>query len=63
MIILNDKKVENPKTLLKLIKKYAIEKNGVCILVNGKIVEKAKWKNYRIKDGDRIEIVGFVGGG
>jgi len=63
MITINDKKVNNPKSIFELLKKYSYPHQGICILVNGKILKKDQWKKYRIKDGDKIEIVGFVGGG
>jgi len=63
MITINDRKVKNPLSITKLLKKYSFPDKGICILVNGKILKKDQWNKYKIKDGDKIEIVGFVGGG
>lgn len=63
MIILNGKKVKNPKTIEKLIKENNLKSSNICILVNGSIISREKWKNFKLKEGDKVEIVGFVGGG
>lgn len=63
MIILNGKKIKNPKTIANLIKQRKLKSSGICILVNGNILPRERWKEFKIKDGDKIEIVGFVGGG
>lgn len=63
MIILNGKKTKNPKTINKLLKETKIKTKSICIIVNSDIVPKEKWKNFKLKDGDIVEIVGFVGGG
>lgn len=63
MIILNGRKVKNPKTIENLIKENNLKSSNICILVNGSIVPREKWKDFRIKEGDKVEIVGFVGGG
>ncbi len=35
----------------------------VAVEINGDIVPKAKYAETSFKDGDTVEIVGFVGGG
>ncbi len=62
MIILNGKKVRNPLSILKLIKEYGYS-NNICIILNGKVIRKIYWDKVKLKDGDEVEIVGFVGGG
>ncbi|MEF3280106.1 MAG: sulfur carrier protein ThiS [Elusimicrobiota bacterium] len=60
MITINGKKIENPKSLIKILSK---KQKGICVLVNGNIVTQKDWKNFKLKDGDKVEIVSFVGGG
>jgi sulfur carrier protein len=31
--------------------------------VNMQIVKKDNWQNYEVKDGDKLELLDFVGGG
>ncbi|MFH1074023.1 MAG: sulfur carrier protein ThiS [Candidatus Firestonebacteria bacterium] len=50
-------------TVLGLVKRYGLKKEGVAVEVNKKIVKKADYENMPLKDGDKVEIVHFVGGG
>lgn len=40
-----------------------IEPSQVAIEHNGKILNRELWKGTLLKDGDKIEILSFVGGG
>ncbi len=60
MITVNGKKVKNPGSLKDIVNKNS---RGICVLVNGKIIPQQKWEGYKLKNGDKVEIVGFVGGG
>lgn len=62
MVVLNDKKIKNPQTIEKLLKKYKLPEH-ICIIVNGRVIKRENWSKVILKDGDRIEVVGFVGGG
>ncbi|MBB5172291.1 sulfur carrier protein ThiS [Texcoconibacillus texcoconensis] len=42
---------------------YSLDQKAVIVELNEEIVERASLKEQSIKDGDRIEIVQFVGGG
>lgn len=46
-----------------LIAALEIEPKKVAVERNLEIVPKSTWASTRIADGDRIEIVQFVGGG
>ena len=48
------------KTLLSTIK---IPMNKVAIEVNENIIDKKKIEKIKLKEGDQIEIVHFIGGG
>ena len=65
MIILNGKaiKEKTPGTLYELIKLNNFNYQNIVILVNGEIIKKEQWQNYKLKDNDSVEIIGFVGGG
>ena len=49
--------------LNELLIKLKIQKNKVAIEVNGEIVEKNKYPNLILNEGDKVEIVHFIGGG
>ncbi len=47
----------------KLTKKLKIPLNKVAIELNKKILDKKKIKKIKLNNGDKIEIVHFIGGG
>lgn len=51
------------ETILQLLKDLDIIPERVAVEVNLRIIKRADFENYRIKDGDTVEIVYFVGGG
>jgi thiamine biosynthesis protein ThiS len=50
-------------TISELIKILEIGKGPIAVEQNLEIVSKADYANRAINDGDKIEIVHFVGGG
>jgi thiamine biosynthesis protein ThiS len=46
-----------------LIDNLAAKGDRVAVELNGDIVPRANWPESPLKDGDRLEIVHFVGGG
>jgi sulfur carrier protein len=49
--------------LQDLIVELGLKGDRVAIEHNGNIVPRAEWADARLADGDRLEIVHFVGGG
>ena len=53
-----------PKITLKgLITKLKMPLNKIAIELNKKIIDKNRISKIRLKKGDKIEIVHFIGGG
>ena len=53
-----------PKYSLKsLITKLKMPLNKIAIEINKKIIDKNRISKIRLKKGDKIEIVHFIGGG
>jgi sulfur carrier protein len=50
-------------TLATLLSLHQVEGQRVAVERNGRIVPRSLWNETTIYDGDRIEIVQFVGGG
>ncbi|HEY9576622.1 MAG TPA: sulfur carrier protein ThiS [Pseudobacillus sp.] len=50
-------------TLENLLTAYSLQGKSVIVEANGQIVPKEKISSTNVKEGDRIEIVQFVGGG
>jgi sulfur carrier protein len=53
----------NAATISELLKELKIEPGRVAVEVNLRIVKKVDYPTFRLNDGDKIEIVNFVGGG
>ena len=51
------------KTIAQLISDGGYEPVRVAVELNEEIVPKAAYGTTVVSDGDRVEIVGFVGGG
>ncbi len=64
-IQLNGKKVKIQRNLSikDLIKKYRLKEKKIAIELNGTILPKDHYKNKKVKNNDKIEIVQFIGGG
>lgn len=50
-------------TLYDVIESMELEPSRVAVELNGSIVPRAEFKDRRVKDGDSLEVVHFVGGG
>ena len=50
-------------TLASLVESLGIKPDRVAIELNHEIVPRGEWAETPLKDGDRLEIVHFVGGG
>jgi len=55
--------ISNVDTLQELLKELQIEPRRVAVEINLSIVKKAEYPTFRLNDGDKVEIVNFVGGG
>ena len=57
------KRIFENTRLSDLIKSLKIPIKKVAIEFNQEIIDKKKLKNVKIQNGDKIEIVHFIGGG
>jgi len=64
-IQLNGKKIKIQRNLSikDLIKKYRLKENKIAIELNGTILPKDHYKNKKVRNNDKVEIVQFIGGG
>ena len=49
--------------LAELVRELSLAPQRIAVEVNKRIVRRDEWEKTPINDGDRIEIVHFVGGG
>jgi len=50
-------------SLAQLIEQLGMKGDRVAVELNREIVPRAQWPDTELHDGDRLEIVHFVGGG
>ena len=64
-IIINGdiKEFSDKITLSKLIEILSLEGKVMAAAVNMEIVKQIEWDSYILKDGDKLELLDFVGGG
>ncbi len=64
-IVVNGKELDAKKdiTVLELLKELKILDKTMAVAVNLKVVKKENWKDFVIKENDRVEFLNFVGGG
>ena len=50
-------------TVAELLSQLGLNSGRLAVELNLRILPKAKWEETRVAEGDRFEIVQFVGGG
>ena len=50
-------------TMQQLIKTLNLEGKVMAAAVNMNIVKQEAWENHELHDGDKVELLDFVGGG
>lgn len=59
----NEREFTGVSTLADLISQLGMKADRVAVELNLDIVQRTKWAETPLKDGDKLEIVHFVGGG
>ena len=64
-IFVNGEAKECPESvsLAQLISQLGMKGDRVAVELNREIVPRAQWSDTELHEGDRLEIVHFVGGG
>ena len=63
MIYVNGKETKNGKSLSVLLENSGFRRDRIAVEINGEIIKKSDYDNTVLNDGDKIEVVSFVGGG
>ena len=52
-------------TVADVVGRYGADESGrgVAVAVNGEVVARSAWPSMEIVEGDRIEVLGAIGGG
>lgn len=64
-VILNGeaREIAREINLTELLKLFSLPDERIAVELNKAVVRKKDWQNIKISDGDRLEIIHFVGGG
>ncbi len=54
---------KSESTLLEILKELSLEGKVMAAAVNMEIVKQDSWNTYKLNDGDKLELLDFVGGG
>ena len=57
------KELDEGTTLSTLVQQLSLAPERVAVELNRDVVRRADWPATQLTDGDRVEIVHFVGGG
>ena len=65
VVFVNSQERELPAaaTVQVLLETAGLLERRVAVEVNQALVTRQEWAAFKLKDGDRVEIVSFVGGG
>jgi len=55
--------LDQASTMLQLIETLQLEGKVMAAAVNMEIVKQDQWGNHELKEGDKVELLDFVGGG
>jgi sulfur carrier protein len=58
-----DREFNSPLSLSSLVEQLGMKTDRVAVELNRNIVARERWAETNLTDGDRLEIVHFVGGG
>ena len=64
-IILNGqpRELEEDLDLKELIEHFTLPDKRIAIELNNNVIKRAEWASVKLKEGDKLEVVHFVGGG
>jgi sulfur carrier protein len=57
------REVTSEITLDRLLEEFSLPKQRIAIELNQTVVRRTDWPQTVVSDGDRLEVVHFVGGG
>ncbi len=63
LVINGEEKQSTARNVAELVVELAMKGDRVAVELNRDIVPRAQWASAALKDGDKLEIVHFVGGG
>jgi len=59
----NEKEFKKSITVEELLSELSLDGKVMAAAVNMNIIKQNNWNEYRLEDGDKLELLDFVGGG
>jgi thiamine biosynthesis protein ThiS len=59
----DSREFSSPLTLAGLVEQLGMKQDRVAVELNHEIIPRSRWQQTNLVEGDRLEIVHFVGGG
>lgn len=59
----NTREFEDGRTLQNILDELSLDGKVMAAAVNMDIVKQGSWSEYKLHDGDKLELLDFVGGG
>jgi thiamine biosynthesis protein ThiS len=57
------KEISGELNLTELLKHFSLPQERIAIELNKEVVRKKDWESIKVSDGDKLEVIHFVGGG
>jgi sulfur carrier protein len=58
-----ERTIDRPVNIDRLLEMFSLPSKRIAIEINTSVVRRKDWENTPVNEGDRIEVVHFVGGG
>lgn len=58
-----ERTIDGPVNIDRLLEMFSLPSKRIAIEINTSVVRRKDWENTPVNEGDRIEVVHFVGGG
>lgn len=59
----NQQEIDEGATLSQLLDQHRLATKRLAIEINEEIVPRTQYTRYRLREGDRVEVVQAIGGG
>ena len=59
----SDKEFDYGTTVSAVVKRYGRGDRGIAVALNGEVVARSDWNEVKLAEGDRVEVLGAIGGG
>lgn len=49
--------------LVAVVRQFGLESQTIVVECDGRIIGRDEWETYELREGSRLELIRFVGGG